>query len=88
MHAHHFVSLREITIYVALRPTHPFYVVGIGASAGGLEALEQFFDNMSSNSGMAFVVVQHLSPNYKSMMGQLLGKHTGMVIKKVNQLYF
>lgn len=67
----------------AIRPSHPFYVVGIGASAGGLEALEQFFDTMPINSGMAFVVVQHLSPNYKSMMGQLLGKHTSMVIKKV-----
>lgn len=66
-----------------LRPSHPFYVVGIGASAGGLEALEQFFANMPNSSGMAFVVVQHLSPNYKSMMVQLLGKHTSMVIKKV-----
>lgn len=60
-----------------------FYVVGIGASAGGLEALEAFFANMPVNSGMAFIVVQHLSPNYKSMMTQLLAKHTAMVINKV-----
>ena len=41
-----------------------FPVVGIGASAGGLEALEQFFENTPNNSGMAFVVIQHLDPNH------------------------
>jgi two-component system CheB/CheR fusion protein len=39
-----------------------FPIVGIGASAGGLEALEQFFANMPKDSGMAFVVIQHLDP--------------------------
>lgn len=63
--------------------SHPFYVVGVGASAGGLEALEQLFVNMPSTCGMAFVVVQHLSPNYKSMMAQLLAKQTTMTIKHV-----
>ncbi len=62
-------------------------MVGIGASAGGLEALEQFFANMPNNSGLAFVVVQHLSPHYKSMMVELLGKHTTMNIKKVSFIF-
>jgi len=58
----------------------PFYVVGIGASAGGLESLELFFDHMPTNSGMAFVVVQHLSPDFKSLMDQLLARHTEIEI--------
>jgi two-component system CheB/CheR fusion protein len=61
----------------------PPYVVGIGASAGGLEALERFFDNVPSKAGMAFVVVQHLSPDFKSVMGELLARHTAMTIKLV-----
>ncbi len=59
------------------------YVVGIGASAGGLEALERFFDNVPRDSGMAFVVVQHLSPDFKSVMGELLARHTELAIKLV-----
>ena len=60
------------------RPSH---VVGIGASAGGLNALEQFFDNMHPDSGMAFVVIQHLSPDFKSLMDDLLS------MLKVNHLH-
>ncbi len=54
----------------------PFLVVGVGASAGGLEALNEFFGQISSSTGAAFIVIQHLSPDFKSMMGQLLSKHT------------
>ncbi len=61
----------------------PKHVVGIGASAGGLEAIEQFFDNMPPDSGLAFVVVQHLSPDYKSLMAELLSKHTSMTVQRV-----
>ncbi|PQO28881.1 chemotaxis protein CheB [Blastopirellula marina] len=61
----------------------PFYVVGIGASAGGLESLELFFDHMPTKSGMAFVVVQHLSPDFKSLMDQLLARHTQIEIHRV-----
>ena len=57
-----------------------FHVVGIGASAGGLEAIEAFFDNMPGGLNLAFVIVQHLSPDYKSLMGELLSKHTTMKI--------
>lgn len=57
-----------------------FRIVGVGASAGGLEALELFFDNMPARDEFAFVVVQHLSPDYKSLMAELLAKHTDMPI--------
>jgi len=60
-----------------------FHVVGIGASAGGLEALEQFFDHMPPDSGVAFVVIQHLSPDFKSLMDELLSRRTNIVIHRV-----
>ncbi len=55
-------------------------IVGIGASAGGLEAFKAFFEHMPSDSGMAFVLVQHLSPDHKSMLAELLGKTTAMTV--------
>ena len=58
-------------------------VVGIGASAGGLEALEQFFAGVPADSGMAFVVIQHLSPDFKSLMDELLARHTTLDIHRV-----
>ena len=57
-----------------------FPIVGIGASAGGLEALEAFFFHMPSDAGMTFVVIQHLSPKHKSIMGSLLAKCTRMEV--------
>ena len=51
-------------------------IIGIGASAGGLEALQLLFGCMPSKSGQSFVVVQHLSPDYKSFMADILGKHS------------
>ncbi len=61
----------------------PFYVVGVGASAGGLEALESFFEHMPADAGMAFVVVQHLSPDFKSLMDELLSRRTEIAIHRV-----
>ncbi len=61
------------------------FCVGVGASAGGLEALEQFFKNMKPNSGLSFVVVQHLSPDYKSLMVELLSKHTMMKVYRAEE---
>jgi len=55
-----------------------FYVVGIGASAGGLDALERFFRNMPESSGMAFIVVTHLDPDHISIMPELIQKTTKM----------
>lgn len=61
----------------------PPLIIGIGASAGGLEALQQFFDCMPGNSGLSFVVIQHLSPDYKSLMADILSKHTDMPVIQV-----
>ncbi len=59
---------------------HGVYIVGIGASAGGLEAFQEFFTNMPSDSGMAFVLVPHLDPTHKSIIGDILKKNTEMNI--------
>ncbi|MCK6609765.1 MAG: PAS domain-containing protein [Bacteroidia bacterium] len=55
-------------------------IVAIGASAGGLDALQELFTAMPVDSGLAFVVIQHLSPDYKSLMNELLARHTSMAI--------
>ena len=60
-------------------------VIGIGASAGGLEAITRLVSKLSDGSGAAFVFLQHLSPNTKSMIGELLGKHTSMPVTMVYQ---
>jgi two-component system CheB/CheR fusion protein len=65
------------------RSTRPHYVVGIGASAGGLDPLVRFFDNLPKETGMAFVIVQHLSPDFKSLMDELLARHTELPIHLV-----
>ena len=57
-----------------------FPIVGIGASAGGLEALDQFFQNMPGDSGLAFVVIQHLDPNHTGIMPELLQRITPMKV--------
>lgn len=57
-----------------------FPIVGIGASAGGLEALEQFFMNTPENSGLAFVVIQHLDPTHIGIMPELLQRITPMKV--------
>jgi two-component system, chemotaxis family, CheB/CheR fusion protein len=62
----------------ATRRRPPSLVVGIGASAGGLAAFRSFFDNMPADTGMAFVLVQHLDPDHKSMLVELLRPHTAM----------
>jgi len=59
------------------------FFVGVGASAGGLRALEEFFDNMPTDSGASFVVVQHLSPDFKSLMKELLERRTRMTVERV-----
>ncbi|WP_309607187.1 chemotaxis protein CheB, partial [Phenylobacterium sp.] len=55
-------------------------IVGIGASAGGLEAFKSFLANTPPDTGMAFVLVQHLSPDHKSLLAELLGKATAMSV--------
>ncbi|MFU8832965.1 MAG: chemotaxis protein CheB, partial [Wenzhouxiangella sp.] len=60
-----------------------FPIVGIGASAGGLEALEQFLAHVPAASGMAFVIVQHLDPTHKGLMPELLQRVTAMRVVQV-----
>jgi two-component system CheB/CheR fusion protein len=60
-----------------------FPIVGIGASAGGLEALELFLRNVPADSGMAFVIVQHLDPTHKGIMPELLQRATAMKVAQV-----
>lgn len=56
------------------------YIVAIGASAGGLEAIHEFFDYMPNNTSFSFVVIQHLSSDYKSLLVELVAKHTHMKV--------
>ncbi len=56
------------------------YYIGIGASAGGLEALEAFFKKIPEHTNNVYIVIQHLSPDYKSMMDELLARYTNMPI--------
>ncbi len=63
--------------------SHSFPIVGIGASAGGLEALEQFLGGVPKDCGMAFVIVQHLDPDHKGIMPELLQRITKMKVRQV-----
>ncbi|KAF0143307.1 MAG: methylase of chemotaxis methyl-accepting protein [Nitrospirae bacterium] len=60
-----------------------FYIVGIGASAGGLEAFQQFLSHMPADSGMAFVLIQHLAATHESILTELLSKVTSMHVREV-----
>ena len=68
---------------VVLTPEASFPIIGIGASAGGLEALEQFLRHVPAGSGMAFVIVQHLAPTRKGILAELLQRVTGMKVVQV-----
>jgi two-component system, chemotaxis family, CheB/CheR fusion protein len=60
-----------------------FLIVAIGASAGGLDACRKLMDAMPANTGMAFILVQHLDPNHDSMLVELLASHTKMTVSQV-----
>ncbi len=64
---------------------HQFPVIGIGASAGGLQALESFFSKIPSQNDIAYVVIQHLDPHHESMMESLLSKHTALPINVIEE---
>lgn len=71
-----------------MRPIIPnkensFPIVGLGASAGGLKALEQFFSNMPPEPGMAFVVIQHMDPAQKCLLPDLLQHKTNMNVYRI-----
>ena len=61
----------------------PCPVVGMGASAGGLEAFQAFFEAIPADTGMAFVIVQHLDPRHDTLMPELLARHTSMPVRLV-----
>ena len=63
------------------RPETEFRVVGIGASAGGLEACTKFLDALPTESGLAYILVQHLDPHHHSMLVELLGEHTALTVQ-------
>jgi len=71
----------ELTTSI-IEPPAPSYYVAVGASAGGLEAIDEFFTNMPVDSGLGFIVIQHLSPDYKSLMVELLSKKTDMPVHR------
>lgn len=60
-----------------------FPIVGMGASAGGLEAFEKFFTHLPGDSGMAFILVSHLDPDHASMMAELVRRFTPMPVTEV-----
>ncbi|SIS45421.1 CheR family methyltransferase [Salimicrobium salexigens] len=60
--------------------TEEKYYIGIGASAGGLESLERFFKTMPNDTGLTFIIIQHLSPDFESHMDDLLRRYTSMNI--------
>jgi two-component system CheB/CheR fusion protein len=62
-----------------------FYIVGIGASAGGLEALEEFMDHVPPDTGMAFVIVFHMKPGQSILLPELLGKHSDLPVEEAEQ---
>src|SRR5688572_29563475 len=62
-----------------------FLVVGIGASAGGVKALRDFFSSMPNDSGMAFVVILHLSQHHKSNLSEIIQRETRMPVQQVNE---
>ncbi|SEI93329.1 two-component system, chemotaxis family, CheB/CheR fusion protein [Dyadobacter koreensis] len=65
---------------------NPIPVVAIGASAGGLEAVSQIFENLSPNTGMAYVYIQHLSPTYESRLSEILSRVTQMPVFEAEHL--
>ena len=62
-----------------------FLVTGIGASAGGVQALKQFFANAPARSGIAYVVILHLSPDFDSQLAEVLGEVGGMPVRQVTE---
>ncbi len=70
----------------SINKSNPFTVVAIGASAGGLEAITQLLQNLSPTTGMAFIYVQHLSPDHKSMLTTILSKITTMPVQEIDDM--
>ena len=78
-----------------MKTSNPSFVVGIGASAGGLNAYKSFFDALPSSTGMAFVVISHIHPAAHSQLAEILSRHSKMKVvlaasgmkMRANQVY-
>ena len=70
----------------AKEPAHAFTVVAIGASAGGLDAVTQLLQNLAPDTGMAFIYVQHLSPDHKSLLTPILSNLTKMKVQDIDEM--
>lgn len=81
--SHHGKSTANRSVEIDRRKASLIPIAAIGASAGGLEPIEQFFDSMPPDSGCAFVIIQHLSPDFRSLMDELLARHSTMKIFRI-----
>src|SRR5690242_14939558 len=77
-------EMSSTTLNEAENKSAGFRVAGIGASAGGVEAIKLFLQHLSGQTGIAFVIVQHLSADYESNLSHLLSKETQMKVNLVN----
>jgi two-component system CheB/CheR fusion protein len=64
-----------------MKPDAPFPIAGVGASAGGIQALGEFFRAVPSDSGLAFVIIMHLAPDRKSLLTEILARHTKISVE-------
>src|SRR5262245_19344235 len=70
----------------AFKPTdHKFMIAGLGASAGGIQAFQHFFQQVPANSGIAYVAILHLSPDHDSRLAEVLQTATKMPVTQVNE---
>ncbi|NEW79063.1 MAG: response regulator, partial [Gelidibacter sp.] len=73
-------------VLVSEKTENSFTVVAIGASAGGLEAITQLLQNLSPETGMAYIYVQHLSPDHESLLVPILSKKTKMIVQDIDDM--
>ena len=67
-----------------MHPRHPNFVVGVGGSAGALNAYKELLDALPSNTGMAFVIISHINPTASSQLALILSRHTEMLVTVVS----
>jgi two-component system, chemotaxis family, CheB/CheR fusion protein len=79
------VKTQENKEALTSQPERTFPIAGIGASAGGLEALKKLLENLPQDTGLAFVVIQHLATNQESMLPEILVRFTQMPVNKIEE---
>lgn len=79
-------STKVISTMPKIKKSNAFPVVAIGSSAGGLEAASILFKNLAADTGMAFIYVQHLSPDHKSLLTPILSKITKMRVQEIDNM--